>query len=214
MRQYLKNEVFKLSKWIEFFLSAIISVAVIGGTVWLIKDLILLLSSNPGSDNIYQFVGMAFNLVICVEFIKMLCKHTPDTLVEVLMFAIARQMIAQHSSPLENLLCIVSIAVLFGIRRYLMREYDEVERMIFLPKQKVYKVNELIHVNIPYQTEQDTIGEAVLNNVDLEHEEPVEGHCFYFPGGALRVAKVKGKQVTQVEVIRSINNNIMPKKHS
>ena len=93
MRQYLKNEVFKISKWIEFYLSALIAIAVIGGGIWMIKDLIAILSSNPDSDAVYQFVLNAFNLVICVEFIKMLCRHTASTLVEVLMFAIARQMI-------------------------------------------------------------------------------------------------------------------------
>ena len=33
MRQYLKNEVFKVSKWVELFISAIIMIAVIGGTL-------------------------------------------------------------------------------------------------------------------------------------------------------------------------------------
>ena len=43
MRQYLKNEVFKISKWIEFYLSALIAIAVIGGGIWMIKDLITIL---------------------------------------------------------------------------------------------------------------------------------------------------------------------------
>ena len=41
MRQYLKNEVFKISKWIEFYLSALIAIAVIGGGIWMIKDFII-----------------------------------------------------------------------------------------------------------------------------------------------------------------------------
>ena len=92
MRQYLKNEVFKVSKWVELFISAIIMIAVIGGTIYLVKDVVQLMMNYPTSRDIYKFVGVAFNLVICIEFVKMLCKHTPDTLVEVMMFAIARQM--------------------------------------------------------------------------------------------------------------------------
>lgn len=149
MRQYLKNEVFKISKWIEFYLSALIAIAVIGGGIWMIKDLIAILSSNPDSDAVYQFVLNAFNLVICVEFIKMLCRHTASTLVEVLMFAIARQMIAQHTSPVENLLCIFSIAVLFIIRKYFLDRFEDIDKTVFLPNQKIAKVNELVHVNIP-----------------------------------------------------------------
>ena len=88
MRQYLKNEVFKVSKWVELFISAIIMIAVIGGTIYLVKDVVQLMMNYPTSRDIYKFVGVAFNLVICIEFVKMLCKHTPDTLVEVMMFAI------------------------------------------------------------------------------------------------------------------------------
>ena len=87
MRQYLKNEVFKVSKWVELFISAIIMIAVIGGTIYLVKDVVQLMMNYPTSRDIYKFVGVAFNLVICIEFVKMLCKHTPDTLVEVMMFA-------------------------------------------------------------------------------------------------------------------------------
>lgn len=86
MRQYLKNEVFKVSKWVELFISAIIMIAVIGGTIYLVKDVVQLMMNYPTSRDIYKFVGVAFNLVICIEFVKMLCKHTPDTLVEVMMF--------------------------------------------------------------------------------------------------------------------------------
>lgn len=178
MRQYLKNEVFKISKWIEFYLSALIAIAVIGGGIWMIKDLIAILSSNPDSDAVYQFVLNAFNLVICVEFIKMLCRHTASTLVEVLMFAIARQMIAQHTSPVENLLCIFSIAVLFIIRKYFLDRFEDIDKTVFLPNQKIAKVNELVHVNIPEEYKGESIGEAVLKGIDLENEEVKCGHCY------------------------------------
>lgn len=49
MRQYLKNEVFKISKWVELILSAIITIAVIGGTIWLVRDLIQLMMEHPGT---------------------------------------------------------------------------------------------------------------------------------------------------------------------
>ncbi len=54
---------------------------------------------NDELPNIQRYLHLfiAFNLVICIEFVKMLCKHTPDTLVEVMMFAIARQMIVEHT---------------------------------------------------------------------------------------------------------------------
>ena len=50
MRQYLKNEVFKVSKWVELFISAIIMIAVIGGTIYLVKDVVQLMMNYPTSS--------------------------------------------------------------------------------------------------------------------------------------------------------------------
>ena len=49
----------------------------------------------------------------------MLAKHTPGSAIEVLLFAIARQMVVEHTSPLENLIGIVTIALIFAIRKFL-----------------------------------------------------------------------------------------------
>ena len=119
MRQYLKNEVFKVSKWVEVFISVIIMIAVIGGTIYLVKDVIELMTNYPTSRDIYKFVGVAFNLVICIEFVKMLCTHTPGTVIEVLLFAISRQMIVGHVSGFEVLAGVAAIAGLFATHKFL-----------------------------------------------------------------------------------------------
>ena len=48
-----------------------------------------------------------------------------QTVVEVLMFATARQMVVEHLGPNETLLGVISIAILFGIRKYLMTDNDD-----------------------------------------------------------------------------------------
>lgn len=55
----------------------------------------------------------------------MLCQHSAQTVVEVLMFATARQMVVEHLGPNETLLGVISIAILFGIRKYLMTDNDD-----------------------------------------------------------------------------------------
>ena len=50
------------------------------------------------------FLAKALNLVVGIEFVKMLCKHTPETLVEVLMFATARQMVVEHLDTWQTLI--------------------------------------------------------------------------------------------------------------
>ncbi len=69
----------------------------------------------------------AIILAIGAELIKMFCKHTPETVIEVLAFALARQLIVGHAEPFENFITVVSIAVLFVIRRFLLKRQDMVE---------------------------------------------------------------------------------------
>ena len=66
-----------------------------------------------------QFLGQSLSLIIGIEFIKMLIKHTPGAAIEVLLFAIARQLIVLHNSMLETLFGILAMAGVFAIRKYL-----------------------------------------------------------------------------------------------
>lgn len=56
---------------------------------------------------------------IGVEFVKMLCTHTPGTVIEVLLFAISRQMIVGHVSGFEVLAGVAAIAGLFATHKFL-----------------------------------------------------------------------------------------------
>ena len=58
-------------------------------------------------------------MVIGIEFLKMLSRHNLSSVVEVLLFAISRQMVIEHTSPTENLLMVAAIAALFLIRKFL-----------------------------------------------------------------------------------------------
>ena len=64
---------------------------------------------------------------IGVEFVKMLCTHTPGTVIEVLLFAIARQMIVGHVSGFEVLAGVAAIAGLFATHKYLYAKSFETE---------------------------------------------------------------------------------------
>ena len=57
----------------------------------------------------------------------MLCKHTPETIIEVLAFALARQLIVGHAAALENMITVLAIAILFAVRKFLLNRYDMVE---------------------------------------------------------------------------------------
>ncbi|MCL2189597.1 MAG: hypothetical protein FWC16_11505 [Defluviitaleaceae bacterium] len=67
-----------------------------------------------------RILSTAFSLVIGVEFVRMLCKHTPETVIDVLLFATARQTILYHEGGVSKLVGVVAIAGLFAVRRFLI----------------------------------------------------------------------------------------------
>ena len=70
------------------------------------------------SGSFLTFVGSVFNILIGIEFLKMLCQPSEDTVLEVLMFLVARHMIIEHTTAYENLVMIISIGILFAIKKY------------------------------------------------------------------------------------------------
>ena len=64
-------------------------------------------------------ISLRMTFAIGVEFVKMLCTHTPGTVIEVLLFAISRQMIVGHVSGFEVLAGVAAIAGLFATHKYL-----------------------------------------------------------------------------------------------
>ena len=64
-------------------------------------------------------LNQCFNLIIGVELIRMMYYHTADSVFEVLLFAIARQIIIDHSSIWVTFIGVCSIAVLYATRKFL-----------------------------------------------------------------------------------------------
>ena len=59
-------------------------------------------------------------LVVGLEFVRMLLDMTPANTLEVLIVAIARQVILTHDNPWSNVASVLCIAGLFAIRRFLI----------------------------------------------------------------------------------------------
>ena len=82
-------------------------------------------------DFFTKFLANALSLVVGVEFVKMLCRHSAQTVVEVLMFATARQMVVEHMAPTQTLIGVIAIAILFAIRKFLMTEDSDMSHSPF-----------------------------------------------------------------------------------
>ena len=67
-----------------------------------------------------RILSIAFSLVIGVEFIKMLYRHTPETVIYILLFAIARQIILYNEGVIHLLIGVLSISGLFAAKKFLL----------------------------------------------------------------------------------------------
>ena len=115
--QIMRNQVAAAASLLEMLLSVMVLIGLLVSTVPVVQEMISLwLSDN--TDAFQTFLGHAFNLVIGIEFIKMLAKHSPGSALEVLLYAIARQMILGHASAVENLISVASIGLIFLIRKF------------------------------------------------------------------------------------------------
>lgn len=67
-----------------------------------------------------NFLHNILTIVVGLEFVRMLVDMTPANTLEVLIVAISRQVIVSHGDPLGNVVCVLCIAGLFAIRRFLI----------------------------------------------------------------------------------------------
>jgi uncharacterized membrane protein (DUF373 family) len=66
------------------------------------------------------FLNNILTIVVGLEFVRMLIDMTPANTIEVLIVAIARQVILTHNNPWANLASIICIAGLFATRHFLI----------------------------------------------------------------------------------------------
>ena len=127
MKKYLNAALHKLTVLLEFIISFVLAT----GIIILLVQLILSMPNVPDLNiypNYEDLVETCFNLIIGVELIRMLYQHKPSTVFEVLLFAIARQVIMAHNNPVSSLIGVISIALLFATRKFLFIEFDESEK--------------------------------------------------------------------------------------
>lgn len=67
-----------------------------------------------------EFLKEALDIIVGVEFLKMLCQHSMSSVIDVLLFVLARHLVVIESTMFESLLCIISVAILFTVRKFLM----------------------------------------------------------------------------------------------
>lgn len=195
----------KLASALESFIAIMLAV----GIILLCLRMAFSIGNIPNFSvwpNYSDLLETCFNLIIGVELIRMMYYHTPNTVFEVLLFAIARQIIIDHSSIWGSLIGVCAIAVLFATRKYLFCEFDVADETIFRASTRVKSVNKILGLDIPYENkDSDTLLDVVNRKFEEYDIETGVGAVVYFSDCGLRIAKMHEGKISRIEVIRAIH---------
>lgn len=117
MKMTLQTIMQKMASYVELVLSAFLLLVVVALSVRLIAQSVPQVWSQQ--IDVMYYLESAMTLAIGIEFVKMLCTHTSETVIEILLFAISRQMIVEYLSATETILGVGAIAGLFAVRKCL-----------------------------------------------------------------------------------------------
>lgn len=125
IRKRFNDAIYHIARYTEIILSVVILVVIALAGISLIHKITETSIWNMDIDFFTEFLSNALSLVVGVEFIKMLCRHSAQNVVEVLLFATARQMVVEHLETWQTLVGVAAIGILFAIRKFLMTEVDD-----------------------------------------------------------------------------------------
>ena len=117
----MEHRIRKVLHVLELVIASVTIVVLVIGlaiNVWKVAE-------DPTSfTNTMEFLHTVLNIVVGLEFVRMLIDMTPANTLEVLIMATARYVIMNHDSTSALLIGIVCIAILFAVRRYLIPRSD------------------------------------------------------------------------------------------
>lgn len=106
---------------LEYVIAVMTVLALIG---MLILEVYKMIVVDGYFDMADTYLHNVLTIVVGLEFVRMLINMTPANTLEVLIVAIARQVIVDHTDPLSNIACVLCIGGLFAIRKFLISKSD------------------------------------------------------------------------------------------
>jgi len=191
MKFILRNYISRISSYTEICLSVLVLLGVIIGSLGLIENLFNLFSHPVDVDVYHGFLGFALALIISVEFVKMLCRHTPGSTIDVLLYALARKLIVSEGSSLDLLLGVIAIGILFVIRRYLLTTQGSTEEGFTISAATmVSKARKITGLDLPTGIAH-TVGGLVAHIAKEEKRSLREGEEYVIHGIRMRINRFR-----------------------
>lgn len=206
----IKSRLKKWATYLELILAVFIAIGILIGMTDLFRylGLIFTTSAIETYDLFQRFLGHVLLLVVGVELIAMLIMHTPGSVIEVLLYAVARNMLIGSKEMTDFILGIVSIAAIFAIRKFLFTgsiSEDTDSAAVFSAAASIEEVNEVANVNIPVNMA-NTVG-GVISHISQQTCRAIyEGADFKIADAKVKVLKMKDGLIEKVTVVEFNDN--------
>lgn len=117
---------YKLVHVLEYLIAILTMIVLVGLLGYEIYKMFTVDGYFQSADTYLQNI---LTIVVGLEFVRMLINLTPANTLEVLIVAIARQVIVAHNDTLSNIACVLCIGGLFAIRKFLISKRDLVKEL-------------------------------------------------------------------------------------
>lgn len=206
IKQKLRKKVSLIASVTEISLSIfIMAITVIAGIELAGQSITMLVGLVKGSgrwDYRYLF-DIAIELIIAVEFVKMLSKHSMGSAIEVLVFVIAKRVIVDgsHATAIEVVLFVLAFGLLFAVRKYLHTGNTPLgDAMVYNGNTPVSEICKLYKTYIP-ESLGETLGMIVENYMLNAGRTPAEGEKVEFKDIIIKIETMNDNKIDTVEII-------------
>jgi len=190
---------------LEAILALFIIIGVVIGSADLFRYFKIIYTTPPLQtfQVLQTFLGHTLILVIGLELVIMLVRHTPSSVIEVLLYAIARKMIIESKTMMDILLGIFAIAGLFAINKiFAPGKFFIQEGTVVNSAMSTTDVNEMADVNIPEDLG-NTIGGVVARLCLDNGENPAVGKKFRVADADISILSMEDELIQKIKVVKT-----------
>lgn len=203
-RHKLRKTISTLAGITEILVAAIILLAVLVSAVLLAVDLFGYSGALFGKEAVVSYndiFSTAIYIVIGIEMIKMIVKHTPDSVLEVVLFVVAKRIVADAAfGSLDLLLCVLAIAAIFAVRKFLHFDASKMrDGTTFSADTRICDIEDLLHIDLPDIG--TTVGEVAEGELHRLERPVTEGEELTIGEAIFRIHSMDGGAIRKVEVV-------------
>ena len=109
----------KICVLLDLVAAVLVLVAILLSIASIVRDVSVFQRLLTDTSEFKRYLEQIFMLVIGIEFLGMLCRPSSENVIEVLIFLVARHMIVGDTTPYQDFVSVISVALLCVVRHHL-----------------------------------------------------------------------------------------------